>query len=187
MPGEVRYTQRKKKKAAKKSKRKVSGHSRARRNDNDVWKPRADVAALGGRPTKYSDELGNRICMWVAAGMPIASACGHEGVGRATYYEWRARAKLEIEPFKTFMLAVEVALARSEVAVMQSVVAAARENWKAGAWWLERRFPKRYGQRQQLRVEKAPAEMTDAELDAAIAQHGYVRATSLTDDEEPTS
>jgi hypothetical protein len=178
----------KKKKAAKKKAAPVPGHSRARRADNDVWKPRADVAALGGRPTLYSDALGDRICMWIAAGMPIAASCAHEGIGRATFYDWRSRGALGVEPFATFLRAVEVALARSEVAVMQSVVAAAREDWKAGAWWLERRFPKRYGQRQQLKIEKAPAEMTDAELDAAIAQHGYVRAASLTDDEpEPKS
>lgn len=189
MPGKPKPAKRK---TAKRKAARVSGRSRARKQAAAVRKPAAtdvlaqlelpiQVASMGGRPTRYSDALGDRICMWIAGGMPIATSCMQEGIGRATFYDWKARAKVGEEPFATFFRAVDQALARSEVAVMQSVVAAARENWKAGAWWLERRFPKRYGQRQHVKLEKAPGEMTDAELDAAIAAHGYVRAPSPTD------
>lgn len=110
--------------------------------------------------------------------MPIAVACRQEGLGKRTLYDWRARGKTGEQPYAGFVNDLEHALARSEAAVVQTVVAAVADDWKAGAWWLERRFAARYGQRHHLKVEKAPGEMSDAELDAAIAQHGYVRATA---------
>ena len=107
----------------------------------------------------------------------MAVACRQEGIGRRTLLEWRQRGRLGIEPFAGLVRELDIALAHAESRVVQTVVAAAADDWKAGAWWLERRYPNRYQMKQHLKVEKTPAEMSDAELDAAIAAHGYVRAS----------
>lgn len=51
-------------------------------------------------------------------------------------------------------------------------------NWQAAAWYLERKFPKRWGRKDKLDIEsknettitqtKSPEEMSDAELDAFL-------------------
>jgi len=174
------------KKTTKKRKRKttatrVSAPSRARRRPPRVRK-HPDPPALppapnvGGRPSLYTPALHERVCALVAVRVPIRTACQLEGIGARTLYDWRERGKHGEEPFATFDQDLAIAVARAEATAVQFIATAAADNWKANAWWLERRFPKRYGAKQQLRVTKAPAEMTDEELEAAIAAHGYVRA-----------
>lgn len=159
----------------------VSAPSRARRRPPRLRK-HPDPPALppapnvGGRPSLYTPALHERVCALVAVRVPIRTACQLEGIGARTLYDWRERGKHGEEPFATFAQDLAIAVARSEATAVQFIATAAADNWKANAWWLERRFPKRYGAKQQLRVTKAPAEMTDDELEAAIAAHGYVRA-----------
>lgn len=174
------------KKAAKTRKRKtdvtrVSAPSRARRRPPRVRKhpdppPLPPAPNVGGRPSLYTPALHERVCALVAVRVPIRTACQLEGIGARTLYDWRERGRSGEEPFATFEQDLAIAVARSEATAVQFIATAAADNWKANAWWLERRFPKRYGAKQQLRVTKAPAEMTDEELEAAIAAHGFVRA-----------
>jgi hypothetical protein len=131
---------------------------------------------VGGRPSLYTAALHERVCALVAVRVPIRTACQLEGIGARTLYDWRERGNMGEEPFATFSQDLAIAVARAEATAVQFIATAAADNWKANAWWLERRFPKRYGAKQQLRVTKAPAEMTDEELAAAIAAHGFVRA-----------
>jgi len=133
--------------------------------------------ARGGRPTAYTHELGERLCKLVGLGVPIVVACKAEGIGKRTLYRWREFGAAGREPYATFARKLEQGLAKAETAITLHVVRAAQRDWRAGAWWLERRHPKRYGSKQTLRVEKSPAELSDAELDTMIAQYGYVKAT----------
>jgi hypothetical protein len=77
---------------------------------------------------------------------------------------------------------MQASLARAEAAVVQRVTSASLEDWRAGAWYLERRFPQRYRQKQTLTVTKGPSDMSDAELDAAIAKYGFTRAPDAVGD-----
>ena len=158
-----------------------SRQSRARRQQRSVRKPAPDVRRQqAGRPTLYTPELGVRIAKLVALGVAIGVACAAEGIGRATLYEWRAKSRDGRQPYAGFLAELERALARVEVEITKNVIAASKRDWRAGAWWLERRRPRRYALRQSLRVEKAPADMTDEELDAAIARAGYVPSSKVT-------
>ena len=159
----------------------VSAPSRARRRPPRVRKhpdppPLPPAPNVGGRPSLYTPALHERVCALVAVRVPIRTACQLEGIGARTLYDWRERGKLGQEPFASFEQDLAIAVARAEATAVQFIATAAADNWKANAWWLERRFPKRYGAKQQLRVSKAPADMTDEELQAAIAAHGFVRA-----------
>jgi hypothetical protein len=129
-----------------------------------------------GRPSKYTPELGQKLCALLAIGVPISVACRSEGVGKTTLHTWRAQGAAGVDPFAAFVAELERALAKAEAAITMHVVKAAQQDWRAGAWWLERRHPERYGAKQTVRVDQpAVAEMTEAELDAAVARHGYVR------------
>lgn len=147
--------------------RHVSDPSRARGTRPRGRKP--------GRPTKFTPQLGAAVCKLIGLGVPIGAACQVEGVGRTTLRDWRKQGAAGVEPFDAFVVELERALATVEVQVTINVVKASKRDWRAGAWWLERRRPRRYGVKQTLRIEKKPEHMTDEELDAEIARHGYVR------------
>lgn len=154
----------------------VSGPSRARSTQESVRKPSLSELNPPGRPTRYSEELGKQLCALVASGVPIRIASRSLGIGRSTLYDWRAAGVQGLEPYVTFEAEFKRARARVEVALTLSLTAAARKDGRAAAWWLERRRPQRYGAKQTVRVEKPLGEVSDAELDALIAKHGYVRA-----------
>jgi hypothetical protein len=140
-----------------------------------------------GRPTRYSDALADQLCNLIGAGVPIRVASRSLGIGRSTLYEWRDAGRRGLDPYVVFEAKIERALSRAETSLTLNLVRAAQKDWRAAAWWLERRHPERYGAKQTMRVEKAPAEMTEAELDEAIAKHGYVRAPSSSELTQPDS
>lgn len=134
------------------------------------------------RPTKLTPEIGERLAKLIGVGIPMATACRAEGITKRTLKNWRNRGLAGEAPYDAFWEQIDRALAKAEAAITMNVIQAAKTDWRAGAWWLERRRPKTYGNKQTVRLEKPPAEMTDEELDAAIALHGYVKAPQ-TDDE----
>lgn len=129
-----------------------------------------------GRPSKFTPELGLSICRLVMTGVPIGEACRVQGIGRNTLHVWRTAGAAGRAPFAAFLEEIERAQAQAVASITMHVVKAAQKDWRAGAWWLERRCPELYGTKQTVRLEKAPADMSDAELDAAILAHGFVRA-----------
>lgn len=152
---------------------------------------RAFGRSSAGRPSSYSTTMHARICAFVEVGLPIALACEREHISRQTLYNWRQRGAAGEEPFATFERDLRHAIALAESEVLQLIIASTEDDWKAGAWWLERRFPKRYLAKQTVRIEKPARELTDAELDAELARLGYVRPadpiSTLTDDSAPPS
>jgi hypothetical protein len=115
-----------------------------------------------GRPTKRTPDVEARIVEAVRAGNYIETAAAYAGIGKSTLYEWQAK-------YPDFADALQRARAEAEVRDVTLIRQAARTQWQAAAWWLERSFPQRYGRRDKLEVTEAPAIdvslYTDAELD----------------------
>lgn len=42
----------------------------------------------GGRPTKYTPELGEQFLDWMAKGYSMSGACGKIGISRTRLYDW---------------------------------------------------------------------------------------------------
>jgi len=129
-----------------------------------------------GRPSSYTPALARAVCSAIASGLPVGVACRQHGIARQTLYDWRVQGRAGREPFAGFAARLERATAEAESRSVLAVVKAAKRDWRAAAWMLERRWPQRYALRQTVRVEKAPADMTDAELEAELERLGYVRA-----------
>jgi hypothetical protein len=139
----------------------------------------------GGAPLKLTPERQARICDAIRAGIRPEVAAVYAGIGARTYYRWMAAGRgVDAEVlYLEFAEAVELALAEWEARDVLLIGEAAKDDWRAAAWRLERRLPKVYGKRERheianadegsFRISAAPSfdpdKLTVAELEQLLA------------------
>ena len=121
-----------------------------------------------GRPSKLTPEISKKICEAIQAGNYIETAAAYAGINKTTLYDWLKRGAREMErvnasktakvkkseaPYVDFSNAIEKAFAQSEVRDVTIIGQAAKKNWQAAAWRLERRFPTRWGRKDQMEAK----------------------------------
>jgi hypothetical protein len=109
------------------------------------------------RPCKLTEELMVSLCKTLSIGVDVNTACLREGISRATYYVWRQRGlggegHEPEEPYAQFVEAVDKAIANAEARMLANVVKAADSDWRAAAWFLERRNREVYGSTQKVEL-----------------------------------
>ena len=111
----------------------------------------------GGAPLKLTPERQTGICNAVRAGVRPEVAAVYCGVGARSYYRWMqlGRAADAERVYVEFVAAVELALAEWEARDVLLIGEAAKEDWHAAAWRLERRLPKVYGKRERHEIANA--------------------------------
>jgi hypothetical protein len=111
----------------------------------------------GGRPTKLTPERQTMIVDAIRGGVPPETAAAYAGIDESTFYRWLRRGRGEDpEPlYATFAAEVQTALAEWEIRDVLLIGDAARGDWRAAAWRLERRLPKRYGRRERHELANA--------------------------------
>ena len=134
-----------------------------------------------GRPTKLTEARHRKIVADIRAGNFAQIAAVASGITEQTYYNWlnRGAADLASEEaadhasiYAKFFEAVKRAEAEAEVKQLRAMQT--DDKWQRRAWWLERRFPKRWGQKQSLELsgpDGGPLTVTDAskaELEAFL-------------------
>lgn len=101
-----------------------------------------------GRPSKLTAELTKNICKWLNHGMFIEDAARMVGIHKSTLYRWIEQGRKDRDEeitslYGDFCDAIELARAQAEGVYLNSIKsAAARGQWQAAAWWLERSFEK---------------------------------------------
>jgi hypothetical protein len=95
-----------------------------------------------------------RLCQALRAGAHMEQAATYAGVHRATVYRWLARGEPDDAPrrFHDFAAAVREAEAGFEIASLALIARAGDEDWRARAFLLERRHPRRWGRRKALEL-----------------------------------
>lgn len=102
---------------------------------------------MPGRRTKRTPALVKALCDVLAQGGTRTAACHAVGIHNDTLYDW-------LEKYPVFSEAVAQAEAQAELRFTRAIVVAARAgDWRAGAFWLERRRPLEYGQRTHVEGE----------------------------------
>lgn len=111
----------------------------------------------------------------IKLGMSYDSAARAAGMNPCTFYRWKSYAKEGREPYASEWKVIEEADFLGERELLDRInQAGQRGDWKADAWLLEKRRPKRYGKQEtvnQTFVDKTLqdlAKKTDEELDAEI-------------------
>lgn len=121
-----------------------------------------------GRPTKLTYDLIDQIAELVRNGNYIETASAVAGINKNSLYRWlkrgareeerlaknpKLKGKIEEKIYVDFSNAVKKAMAESEADDLENIKKASREDWKASAWRLERRFPNRWGRKEKVDID----------------------------------
>lgn len=114
-------------------------------------------------------------------------ACRRVGIDPKTLRNWLTYAEKGDERYVPVRAAILEAESEVELEAIRRIGAAALEDWKADAWWLEKRYPKRYGNRSKVEhsgqiATGALAQKTDDELIALLKTAPV--STASTDDDD---
>lgn len=109
---------------------------------------------MSGRPTKLTPEIQAKIVEALRAGNYIETAAAYAGINKTTLYDWLKRgARDKSGPYHTFSNAVEKAMADAEMRDVLLIANAAKENWQAAAWRLERKYPDKWGRKDRISAQ----------------------------------
>src|SRR6267142_3601228 len=115
-----------------------------------------------GRP-KLDPATTQRIVDLIRAGNYLEVAATAAGIHRSTLYRWLRHGREQKRGrYRMFLSQVEKAQAEAESRDVALIAKAASEDWRAAAWRLERKAPRRYGPKVQLAVQQ--------ELDAVLGR-----------------
>ena len=105
-----------------------------------------------GRPTKLTDETTNKICHYVAEGNYLDTACRLAGVDYSTMRRWIQKGEQEGKgKCYEFAERLKTAEAQAEAKRVELILKAGKyDDWKANAWYLERKYPERWGKHDRL-------------------------------------
>ena len=130
-----------------------------------------------GRPSKLTPETQARIVSAVRCGASFKNACVAAGISERTFQRWRQKgehqgAKTEYRRFWRDLTQAEQEGQTARLAIIQE---AARNDWRAAAWLLERMDPERFSLRYKIehsgKVGSPVADSIRADLDRLMTEH----------------
>lgn len=120
-----------------------------------------------GRPKKLNKNIQEEITLMLKMGNYLETAAAYAGIDVGTIRRWMKRGKRELErvdagkgrkiqqreePYVDFCMVVEKAIAEGEVRHVQIIYNVAKSDAKYSTWFLEHRFPDRWGKKEKYEV-----------------------------------
>jgi len=110
--------------------------------------------------TKLTKERYDAIVKLIGAGNYTIRACQAVGIGRTTYDDWLRRGEADegqgVESiYRSFRGDIKKAESDSIAKNVALIGEAAKKEWQAAAWLLERKYPKEWGRRIELGVDES--------------------------------
>lgn len=138
------------------------------------------------RQSKLTPETQKKIVDAISEGNYLVTAAAIGGVTYTTLNNWMKKGESASSgAYVEFLEAVKKAEAEAEALRVSRISKAGKEgNWQADAWYLERRYPDRWGKRVQevtgkdggpLEYVQRVQELTDSELERIILGRGGAR------------
>lgn len=123
-----------------------------------------------GAPTKLTPARQTRFCELLRAGNYLETSAYASGVTPPTIYNWLNEGYEQDQgPQRNFFNAVKKAAADAEVDALK-IAKAGKHNWQSAAWFLERRYPTRYGRREYIQDERNLKDLPQDELDSLVVE-----------------
>jgi hypothetical protein len=112
-----------------------------------VPRPKPDDRARGTTPYWCTPDRVDALCVMLSKGITITHACSGLGINRSEFYAWK-------NADDDFRCRVNAALGEYENSLLARIDAAGNQpkEWKALTWLLEKRFPKKYGDRKRVEL-----------------------------------
>ena len=100
-----------------------------------------------GRPTSFNRTRANQIVSAIRRGLPYKLAASAGGISYNTFIRWRNEGSSADAPayLREFCHQVRNAEAEAAQRFLKLIETAARKNWQAAAWMLEKRHPDLFG------------------------------------------
>lgn len=159
-----------------KCKGKTKAGQRCKRNAVKGGRCAAHGGATGkaaSRPTKLNAATRDAIVEYVTAGMPKGIAAEAAGIGKSTFFDWIKRGEAEPDSdFSDFSDAIKKAYAEAAVRNLAIIQLAAKTNWQAAAWYLERTRPDEFGRRTRSDVTLGARDGEADDLDIRVTIGG---------------
>jgi transposase len=128
-----------------------------------------------GAPCKLTDEVHKQIVAHLRIGAYVETAAAAAGIVKSTFYDWLRRGETGEEPFASFSADVARVTAEVEIELLCEVRTGDKDRWRSAMTLLERKFPKRWGQRTELTLKNSDSPtkeafdaLTDDELEAEL-------------------
>jgi len=91
-------------------------------------------------------------------------ACAMTGIAKSTLYKWcqegEEHARMELDTLQRQLYeGIPVADAHSVYEQVKNITKAAKKDWRASAWFLERRYPAQYARRDPPPPERERAKI----------------------------
>lgn len=97
---------------------------------------------------KLNQEMIEKAYKYIAAGNYVETVCEYLGISKNTWYVWlRKGEKQKQGVYRDFYDAIKKAEAEAEMRNVAIIQKAAQDTWQAAAWFLERKYPERWGKR----------------------------------------
>lgn len=113
---------------------------------------RTGNAKGGHKKTDLTPEREKLILGALRVGSHLEIAANVGGVELSTLYTWFRRGKTGEQPYKRFRDKCTMVMASLEMRVVRDIIAAGKTDPNHLKWWLERRYPERWGKRIQQEV-----------------------------------
>jgi hypothetical protein len=101
------------------------------------------------RPTKLTPEVQDKIIQALRGGNFRYIAARWAGIDISQFKRWMSRGKQGEAMYRRFRAAVLEAEKSAELRAVALVMKAAQEDAKHAEWWLERKFPQRWGRKER--------------------------------------
>ena len=169
------------------------------RRNSWTWRASAGPTSLGSRASsrararwrrtvsrpKLDEVTTQKICDLLRAGNYLDTAATAAGVHKTTLHRWlRLGREQKRGRYKKFVEAVEKAQGEAEARDVALIAKQAPTDWRAAAWRLERRAPRRYGQRVQISIEEELEAAMDR-LKAGLDPETYDKVLQLLSSDDP--
>ena len=109
---------------------------------------------MSAKKSKLTTARAKRICDALAVGATLQSAAEYAGIHRDTLRHWIQKGeRMHRGIYARLAEDVYEAQGRAKVAALATIARASKDgDWKAAAWFLERREPEGYGRQDKLDV-----------------------------------
>lgn len=98
---------------------------------------------------KLNKKLIEEASKLIAAGNYVETTCRYLGISKETWYRWfRTGEQQKKGIFRDFYDAIKKAEAAAEARNVAIIQEAAKTTWQAAAWFLERKYPERWGKKE---------------------------------------